>query len=211
MTALRCKTGDDWKGFHMTLEDMKQRLTEIIIERSFQYREDPPFTLASGKTSNYYFNCKPTTMDPEGMYLIGHILFEKLRDSDITAAGGLTLGADPIANALSMVSYQKGKPIKSFVVRKDVKGHGTKSPIEGNVGRGEKVVIIDDVITTGGSTITAIEISKEAGLLIDRVVALIDREEGGRENIKQLVDRVDAILTRTEIMNFYSMRQRLGK
>jgi len=127
-----------------------------------------------------------------------------LHDSDITAAGGLTLGADPIANALSMISYQKGRQIKSFVVRKNVKGHGTKSAIEGNVVPGEKVVIIDDVITTGASTITAIEIAKEAGLVIDRVVTLIDREEGGRENIERYIARVDAILTRSEIMDLFN-------
>ena len=191
--------------------DMKQRLAEIILERSFQYRDDPPFTLASGRTSSYYFNCKTTTLDPEGMYLIGHILFEMLRHSDVTAAGGLTLGADPIANALSMISYQKGTPIKSFVVRKDIKGHGTKSAIEGNVHRGEKIVIIDDVITTGGSTITAMEIARDAGLVIDRVVTLIDREEGGRENIEKYINRVDAILTRTDIMDLFNKRQSPGK
>lgn len=190
---------------------MKRRLAEIILERSFQYRDDPPFTLASGKTSDYYFNCKPTTLDPEGMYLIGHILFDMLYDSDVTAAGGLTLGADPIANALSLVSYQKGKPIKSFVVRKDVKGHGTKSAIEGNVRQGEKVAIIDDVITTGGSTVTAIDIAKGAGLVIDRVIAFIDREEGGKETIEKHVNRVDAILTRSEIMDLYNLRRKPGK
>ncbi len=110
----------------MNIDEMKRRLAEIILERSFQYRDNPPFTLASGKTSTYYFNCKTTTMDPEGMHLIGDILFEMLIDEDITAAGGLTLGADPMANALSLISYQKGRPIKSFVVRKDVKDHGTK-------------------------------------------------------------------------------------
>ena len=187
----------------MTLYEMKQRLAEIILERSFQYRDDPPFTLASGKTSNYYFNCKTTTMDPEGMYLIGNILFEMLLDADVSAAGGLTLGADPIANALSLISYQKKKPIKSFVVRKDAKNHGTRNGIEGNITPGERVVIIDDVITTGGSTITAIEIAREAGLKVERVIALVDREEGGRENIKKYVDRVDAVLTRSEIMNLY--------
>lgn len=186
---------------------MKQRLAEIIMERSFQYRDDPPFTLASGKTSNYYFNCKTTTLDPEGMYLIGNILFDMLHDADVTAAGGLTLGADPIANALSLISYQKNKPIKSFIVRKDVKNHGTKSPIEGNVTPGERVVIIDDVITTGGSTITAIEFAKEAGLVVDRVITIIDREEGGRENIQKYVDRVDAVLTKSEIMDIYRRRQ----
>ena len=190
---------------------MKQRLAEIILERSFKYRDDPPFTLASGRTSNYYFNCKPTTLDPEGMYLIGNILFEMLSDSDVDAAGGLTLGADPIANALSLISYERGKPIKSFVVRKDVKGHGTKSAIEGDIHPGEKVVIIDDVITTSGSTITAIEIAREAGLTIDRVIVLIDREEGGKESIEKYISRVDAILTRSEIMDIFKKHNMSGK
>lgn len=187
----------------MDIRDMKQRLADIIIEKSFKYRDDPPFTLASGRTSNYYFNCKPTTLDPEGMNLIGEIVFAMLAEADVTAAGGLTLGADPIANALAVISYQKGKPIKSFIVRKDVKAHGTRSALEGNVQAGERVVIIDDVITTGGSTITAIERAREAGLAIDRVIALIDREEGGRENILAHTGRVDAVLTRTEIMSRY--------
>ena len=195
----------------MTPDEMKHRLAEIILERSFQYRDNPAFTLASGKTSNYYFNCKTTTMDPEGMYLIGNILFEMLADADISAAGGMTLGADPIANALSLISYQKKNPIKSFVVRKDAKNHGTKSGIEGNISPGERVVIIDDVITTGGSTITAIEIAREAGLEVDRVIALVDREEGGRENIKKYTDRIDAVLARSEIMNLYKGRPKGAK
>jgi len=195
----------------MTHDEMKKRLAEIILTRSFQYRDNPPFTLASGSTSNYYFNCKTTTMDSEGMYLIGNILFGMLGDADVTAAGGLTLGADPIANALSLVSYEKGKPIKSFVVRKDAKDHGMKKSIEGNIAPGERVVIIDDVITTGGSTITAIEVAREAGLKIDRVIALVDREEGGKENIQKYVDRVDSVLTRSEIMNLYRGRQRSAK
>jgi len=187
----------------MTIDKMKARLIEIIIEKSFQYRDNPPFTLASGKTSNYYFNCKPTTLDPEGMNLIGGILFQMLADADVTATGGLTLGADALANALAVISYQQGKPIKAFIVRKDVKDHGTKSALEGGVQAGERVVILDDVITTGGSTITAIEKAKGAGLFIDRVIALIDREEGGRENILAHIPRVDAVVTRSEIMAAY--------
>jgi orotate phosphoribosyltransferase len=184
----------------MTIDEMKERLGEIILARSFKYSDNLPFTLASGRKSNYYFNCKPTTLDPEGMNLIGAIIFNMLKDSDITAAGGLTLGADPIANALSVISYQRGKPIKSFIVRKDIKDHGTKSAIEGNVLRGEKIAIIDDVITTGGSTITAIEQARKEGLSVEMVITLIDREEGGRENILQHVDNIKTILTRTEIM-----------
>lgn len=192
----------------MTIEKMKERLGEIILERSFKYSDNPPFTLASGRKSNYYFNCKPTTLDPEGMNLIGAIIFDMLKDTDVTAAGGLTLGADPIANALSVISFQKGKPIKSFIVRKDVKDHGTKSAIEGNVSSGEKIVIIDDVITTGGSTITAIEQARKAGLDIRMVITLIDREEGGKENILQHVEHIKSILTRTEVME---LRERKHK
>jgi orotate phosphoribosyltransferase len=190
----------------MHIHQMKKRLAEIILERSFQYREDLPFTLASGRKSPYYFNCKPTTLDPEGMNLIGEILFIMLKDTDITAAGGLTLGADPIANALAVISYQKGKPIKSFIVRKDIKDHGTKSAIEGNIKAGEHVAIIDDVITTGGSTITAIEQARKAGLDAQRVITLIDREEGGRENILRHIGHVESILTRTEIMEIRALR-----
>jgi len=126
-----------------------------------------------------------------------------LKDAPITAAGGLTLGADPIANALSVISFQEGKPIKSFTVRKETKDHGMKSKLEGTLRQGERIVVLDDVITTGGSTITAIEAVREAGLVIDRVIAFIDREEGGRENILKYVDRVDAVLTRTEVMAVY--------
>ena len=186
----------------LSREVLKLALIALIRLKSYRYSDNPPFTLASGRKSNFYFNCKPTTLDPEGMNLIGEIIFDMLKDTDITAAGGLTLGADPIANALSVISYQKGKPIKSFIVRKDAKDHGTKSAIEGNVQSGEKVAIIDDVITTGGSTITAIEQAQKAGLIVELVIVLIDREEGGRENIQAIVPGVEilSVLTRSEIM-----------
>jgi len=183
---------------------MKERLARVILEKSFKYRDNPPFTLASGRKSNFYFNCKPTTLDPEGMNLIGHLLFDMIQDLDVTAAGGLTLGADPMANALSVISFQRGKPVKSFIVRKESKDHGTKSRIEGTVKAGEGVVILDDVITTGGSTLSAIEAARQAGLDVKRVIALIDREEGGRENIEKEISDVRAVLTRTEVMAYYS-------
>jgi orotate phosphoribosyltransferase len=195
----------------MTINEMKERLGEIILDRSFKYSDNPPFTLASGRQSNYYFNCKPTTLDPEGMNLIGAIIFDMVKNSNITAAGGLTLGADPIANSLAVISYQKGKPIKAFIVRKDVKDHGTKSAIEGNVKAGERVLIIDDVITTGGSTITAIEQANKAGLIVEGVITLIDREEGGRENIQKHMANIQSILTRTEIMAIRAKRNSGGK
>lgn len=188
----------------MDIQKMKERLIEIVLEKTFKYSENPPFTLVSGRKSNYYFNCKPTTLDPEGMNLIGEILFSMLARADVTAAGGLTLGADPIANALAVISFQKGRPIKSFIVRKDVKDHGVKNAIEGSVSRGDRVVVLDDVITTGGSTITAISKAREAGLVVERVIVLIDREEeDGRQNIEAQGVTVEAVLTRTEIMSRY--------
>jgi len=187
---------------------LRARLAQMIVERTFRYSDDPPFTLASGKQSNFYFNCKPTTLDPEGMNLIGNIIFDMLEDSQISAVGGLTLGADPMANAVSIISYQRNRPIKAFIVRKDVKGHGTRSAIEGNVQKGERVAILDDVITTGQSTLIAIERAREAGLIVDRVIALIDREEEqGRENIEKEVRRVDAVFTRTDIMALHEREQ----
>ena len=187
---------------------LRARLAQMIVERTFRYSDDPPFTLASGKQSNFYFNCKPTTLDPEGMNLIGNIIFDMLENSPVSAVGGLTLGADPMANAVSIISYQRNRPIKAFIVRKDVKGHGTRSAIEGNVKKGERVAILDDVITTGQSTLTAIERAREAGLIVDRVIALIDREEEqGRENIEKEVRRVDAVFTRTDIMALHEREQ----
>ncbi|MCK9230132.1 MAG: orotate phosphoribosyltransferase [Syntrophales bacterium] len=188
----------------MDQDAIKTRLREMVIEKSFRYRDDPPFTLASGKTSTYYFNCKPTTLDPEGMNLVGAVLFDMVADRDITAAGGLTLGADPLANALSIISWQRGRPIKSFVVRKDAKSHGTQSALEGNVEAGERVIVLDDVITTGGSTIQAIHRVREAGLVVDSVIAFIDREEGGKQAIEAFVPDVRAIFSRTEIMDYYT-------
>jgi orotate phosphoribosyltransferase len=190
----------------MNISEMKHRLAEIIIERSFKYSKDEPFTLSSGKKSHFYFDCKPTTLDPEGMNLIGNIVFDLLKNSEVTAAGGLSLGADPIANAVSLISFQNGRPIKSFIVRKDSKEHGTRKKIEGNLRPGEILAVLDDVVTTGASTITAIEAVREAGFTIERVIVLVDREEGGTENIKKYVDRIDPILTRTQIMDIYQTR-----
>ncbi len=188
----------------MSHNEMRVRLARMIMERTFRYSDNPPFTLASGKQSNFYFNCKPTTLDPEGMNLIGNIIFDMIEDSDVSAIGGLTLGADPMANAVSVISYQRNRPIKAFIVRKDIKYHGTHSAIEGNVREGERVAILDDVITTGKSTLVAIERAREAGLIVDRVIALIDREEEqGRENIQKEVKRIESIFTRSEIMALF--------
>jgi orotate phosphoribosyltransferase len=182
---------------------MKNRLIELIIEKAFKYSEEPVFKLVSGRMSNYYFNCKAITLYPEGMYLIGNLIFDLIKDLDIKGIGGLTLGADPIAYAVAYTSYLRKNPIEAFVVRKTAKSHGTMQWIEGNITKGDKVIIVDDVITTGKSTIEAITRAKEAGLEIVKVMALIDRQEGGREAIEALGYRVDSIITRDEVMEQY--------
>jgi orotate phosphoribosyltransferase len=182
---------------------MKNRLIELIIEKAFKYSEEPVFKLVSGRLSNYYFNCKAVTLHPEGMYFIGNLLFDRIKDLEIRGIGGLTLGADPIAYATAYTSYLKGRPIEAFVVRKTAKSHGTMQWIEGNVTGGDRVVIVDDVITTGKSTIEAITRAKEGGLQIVKVIALIDRQEGGREAVEEMGYKLDALITREEVMDRY--------
>jgi len=182
---------------------MKERLIELIIEKAFKYSEEPVFKLVSGRMSNYYFNCKAVTLYPEGMYLLGNLFFDLIKDLDIRGIGGLTLGADPVAYAVAYTSYLKNKPVEAFVVRKTPKSHGTMQWLEGNIKSGDRVVIVDDVITTGKSTIEAITRAKEAGLEIVKVIALIDRQEGGREAIETLGHKIESIITRDEVMERY--------
>jgi orotate phosphoribosyltransferase len=186
---------------------MKKRLIALILEKAFQYSETPSFRLVSGRTSHYYFNCKAVTLHPEGMYLIGNMVYEMIRGLEVKGIGGLTLGADPISNAVAYTSYLNKMPIEAFVVRKSAKAHGTMQWIEGNITKGDKVVIVDDVITTGKSTIEAISRAGEAGLEIAKVIALIDRQEGGKENIETLGYKVEPVITRDEVMELYRARR----
>ncbi len=182
---------------------MKHRLIELIIDKAFKYSEEPVFKLVSGRLSNYYFNCKTITLHPEGMHVVGNIIYDMVRTLSPAGIGGLTLGADPISNAVAYTSYLKGTPIESFVIRKTAKAHGTMQWIEGNVKAGDRVVIVDDVITTGKSTIEAVNRAREANLDIVKVIAMIDRQEGGRENIEALGLAVEAVVTREEVMKIY--------
>jgi len=180
------------------MDDLRERLVQIIRERSFQYSEKPIFKLSSGGVSNFYFNLKKTTQSPDGMYLVGKIVFEKIKELDLhpDAIGGLTLGADPIAYAVAMHSHIAKEPIHAFVIRKEPKQHGLKLPIEGDIKAGDHVIIVDDVVTTGSSTIKAINTAKENDLIIDAVIILLDRcEQNGRQNIEALGYPVYDILT----------------
>lgn len=186
---------------------MKDRLVRLVHDKAFKYSEEPVFKLVSGRMSNYYFNCKTVTLHPEGMYLIGNIIFGMIKDLNVKGIGGLTLGADPIADAVAYTSYIQKAPIEAFVVRKSAKSHGTMQWIEGNISAGDRVVIVDDVITTGKSTIEAITRAREAGLNIVKVIALVDRQEGGYENVLEAVKDIrtdykilESVVTREDVM-----------
>ena len=190
---------------------MKKRLMEIVLEKTFQYAEEPIFKLVSGGVSNFYFNCKPTMLDPKGKELIGHLIYEKIKNLGVNGIGGLELGSVPISSAVSLVSQLEGQPIKEFIVRKRKKDHGIPAKVEGELEAGEKVVVVDDVVTTGGSTIKAIEAVENLGVKVEKVMVLVDREEmNGRQNIEQHCPDVEALIQRSEIMALYESRKAQG-
>ncbi|MGD9367352.1 MAG: orotate phosphoribosyltransferase [Desulfobacteraceae bacterium] len=179
---------------------MKDELITLLCEKSFKYTPKPTFKLVSGRMSRFYVNCKPTTLHPRGMYLVGHLMFDAISDLQPDGVGGLTFGADPIAMATAFASELRGVPINAFSIRKTKKDHGIAQWVEGDLARGARVVVIDDVATTGGSTIKAIERAKENGLAVVRAVVLVDRQEGGLENIRKHVPDTRALITRDELI-----------
>ncbi len=158
-----------------------ERLKELVIEKSFRYGY---FTLSSGRESLYYFDGRITTLSPEGAYLVGKRMFSLIRGAGIDAVGGPTLGADPIVTAVALVSHLEEAPVPAFIVRKDPKKHGAQRHIEGNFPEGGTVAIVDDVITSGKSIIRAIEVVEAAGSQVGKVIVLVDRNEGGADELR---------------------------
>jgi orotate phosphoribosyltransferase len=161
----------------------RARLIELIKLRSFQ--EGPEFKLASGKTSTFYFNMKPTMLDSEGAYLVASLILDQLERTDADLIGGLEMGAVPIASSVAAVAFTEGRKLSAFFVRKQAKEHGTQSLVEG-LAKGEsmagkKVVVVEDVTTTGGSALKAAEALKAAGAEIVRVITIVDRLDGAAE------------------------------
>ncbi len=161
----------------------QNRLIEIIRKRS--YGTGVEIKLASGRISNFYFNLKPTMLHPEGSWLIGALIVDMLANETVDMVGGLELGAVPIAASVAAVSHHKGRPFSAFFVRKQAKGHGTQSLVEGlpkgETIRGQRVVVVEDVTTTGGSALKAIDVLKAEGAEVVAVVTVVDREEGAAE------------------------------
>ena len=176
----------------------RERLKHLLKTHSLMFGD---FTLASGKKSSFYFDSKKTTLRPEGAYLVASEMLHVLQERGIAAPaiGGLTLGADPIVCPIAALSHGTDQPMRAFIVRKETKGHGTTRQIEGDLDAGCDVVVVDDVVTTGGSTLKAIEAAEAAGHRVVAVLCIVDREQGGAEALSKWP--FFSLFTRSEIFD----------
>ena len=174
------------------MRELKKRLAKILIERS--YREGD-FTLASGRKSDYYFDCRQTALHPEGSWLIGTLFNDLLKDVPVVGVGGMTMGADPLVSATTAISHELGRPLNGLLVRKEAKDHGTGQFVEGlgNFKPGDKVTMLEDVVK-------ACDRVRAAGLDIVAVCCILDREEGGREKLKEAGYELHSLFTRKELV-----------
>jgi orotate phosphoribosyltransferase len=177
----------------------RERLVALLLERSFRVGD---FTLSSGARSRFYIDCRTTTTHAEGQAVVGRLGLAAVRDAGLRpdAIGGLTMGADPVAYAVAHASWIAGDPVNAFTVRKEPKAHGTGKRVEGCFAAGMRVVVVEDVITTGGSALKAIEAVEAEGGEVIAVLSLVDREEGGREAIEARGYPVHAIVGVGELL-----------
>lgn len=174
----------------------RERLKELILERAVKRGE---FILASGQKSNYYINGKLLSLDSEGLALMAEFFLDELEGENIEAVGGMTIGADPIVGAILTLADKRGMKLDGFLVRKEPKGHGTRSQVEGPVKEGSRVAIIEDVTTTGDSSLKAIKALKLLKCEIVKVITLVDRQQGAAENFKKWGYKFSSIFTKEEL------------
>ncbi len=171
-----------------------------LLRDSFVYNEQAVFTLSSGRKSRFYIDSKKVTLDPGGGFLVGQLILDAIHDISIDAIGGMTLGADPMAISASVLSYGEGTPLPAFIVRKDPKGYGDAPFVEGNLKKGSRVAIVDDVLTGGNSVERTINILKELDCQVLRIIALVDRKEGGKEKLEKMGYEVVALFTVEDLL-----------
>lgn len=179
------------------LNELKNRLADLLKENALKKGE---FILSSGKKSNYYLDGRIITLTPEGAYLAGSIILEKIKEAKIDALGGPTLGADPIVGAVAVLSHIQKIPLKTFIVRKSVKGHGAQRQIEGpQLNSGDRVILVDDVATTGKALIEAKDALDKIGVIIDSAVVIVDRQEGAGQNLLNAGLKLESIFKIEEL------------
>ncbi len=182
------------------LTTLRHKLLDLFSQLAYQ---EGDFVLASGQSSSYYVNNTQVTLHPQGALAVGKILFPIL-PMDTQAVAGLTLGADPVVTAVSVVSVYENRPIPALIVRKEAKGHGTRAYIEGPIlPEGAKVVVLEDVVTTGRLAMKAVERLREAGYTVERVISLIDRKQGGAEFYQSVGLDFEAVFSIEEIQQRY--------
>jgi len=177
-------------------QQLRGRLAELIKERALRFGE---FSLASGQKSTYYIDGKQISLSGEGLHLLATLILGEL-PPEVAAVGGMSIGADPIAGAVVALAAGEGRALDAFIVRKERKGRGTQQQVEGPLDEGAAVVVIEDVITTGGSTLRAIEaVERERAAQIVKVIAMVDRLQGGRENLAAAGHELTALFDITEL------------
>ena len=181
----------------------RSRLLEILYKTSFRIAEEPEFKLSSGRLSRYYVDSKQALSFPEARLLTAKLICELIGPDTFDAVGGLEIGAYPIATSVSDLVYSRtGATVRAFVIRKEPKTHGVRDLVAGYTQRGDRALIVDDVLTTGESTITAIRRAREAGLQISRAILMVDRDEGdgGKENIERHGVRCESLFTLADLL-----------
>ena len=190
-----------WCGGLSENELAQDRLHLLALLTRLAY-EKRHVVLASGRESDFYIDTKQATLTAEGHFLVGRLVLSRLVAAypDAQAVGGMTMGADPIASAVSLTSWLWGRPLPAFYVRKEPKGHGTNQWLEGKkaIPPGARVAVVEDVVTTGGSTLKAVERIRSEGFLVDGVVALVDRQEGGCEAVRAAGISIEALFVRSD-------------
>ena len=193
-------TQNDLWATDADLNNIRQRLLDLFCQLAYQ---EGDFVLSSGARSSYYINCNQVTLHPQGALAIGRILLNML-PSDTQAVAGLTLGADPIVSAVSVLSALENRPIPALIVRKEAKGHGTKAYIEGpSLPEAAKVVVLEDVVTTGQSAMKAVTRLRDAGYTVNQVISLIDRKQGGEEYYQSVNLQFEAVFSITDLQERY--------
>lgn len=183
-----------------TVSEWRKELAALLVAKSYLEKD---VVLTSGKRSNYYFDCKQTALHPEGAYLIGSLFVEVLRDEPIRGVAGMTLGADPLVTATSLMGRTQGFVWPAMIVRKESKGHGTNSYLEGlaNFQSGDQVAVLEDVATTGGSALKACQRLTDAGFAVARVCCILDREEGAAQTLSAAGYPFSALYTRSQLFH----------